>query len=131
MSQNQQALPDPRQAYVNLMDGVAARVFFEKLAAAGITCNNQQEARELVELAGYLRSDAAQTKAASSRYGAALDDLRYVLEGPNGVDRVKAAAAQDLDVAMRRAAAGLAQDPTLYNSVLAIKAAEADALATG
>jgi hypothetical protein len=74
-------------------------------------------------LAGRLRNAEEQEKTAGdSRFGAPLQALDGVL-GASGFQ--KAAEDQEEAMAIKQAAADLAEDPTIYNSVLALKAAEA------
>lgn len=123
-------LPDTDTAYNNLFMGIHQRVFFQKCAAAGYNPRNQQEAQWMLEKAGQLRAleQAAETKSAGdtnnpyNRVDAAIDQLmvQYGLS-----DNVKQAQFQEQNLAIRQIAQDLAQDPTFYNSILSLKAAEA------
>jgi hypothetical protein len=128
MSQtNQATLPDANAAYGTLFDNVHAQVFFGKLASYGIQPGTEKEAADLLEIAAQLRGVDNPVKQASeqSRFGNAVQALGSVVSStPYG--QKQAAIAQDN--AIKQAAATLAQDPNLYNSVLALKAYEAAAL---
>ena len=123
-------LPDPDAAYSHLFDQVHARIFFTKLGQAGYTPRNEKEAQEMLELAGKLRmvrQDPAVKQAAddSGRFAQANQALDTVL-GQHGMDgSIKQASAQEQDVALDQAVDLLAQDHNIYNSVLSLKAAEA------
>ncbi len=131
---NQQAaLPDPQTAYQNVFDGVAQRVFFHKLAQLGYAPQSQKQAADLLSLAGKLRlvEEEAAVKQAQDAYdpfAAANASLDQVL-AQAGYGSVKAAAEQDELMSMKQAAAVVMQDPLIYNSVLALKAHEADTYA--
>lgn len=130
MSQNANLLPDPQAAYDHLFQNVHSRVFFQKLAAAGYTYETPQQAATILELAGQLRlanqEQAVKVAAASNDpYAAALSHLNGVLHD-HGFNSVKQAAANDEAWAVKSAAAQLMEDPDMYNSVLALKQAQAD-----
>lgn len=125
MSKNQSPLPDPQTAYNNLFQGVRARVFFQKCAAAGWEPRTMAEAETMLNTAAKLREfDLTQTQptkaAADSPFVAMNQDLDRALQA-HGF----APAQQDVDFSYKQAADALAQDPTLYNSVLALRADEA------
>lgn len=130
MSQNA-TLPDVQTAYNTLFEGIHARVFFQKCAAAGFSPRTQEEAQHMLNTAGKLRQigELDQVKQA-----AAQDNPYYQMEA--GLDRLaqqyglnQPQQPQYADDAMYKAAAdSLMQDPTYYNSVLALKAAEAEQL---
>jgi hypothetical protein len=132
-SQEQAAstLPDPQTAYNNLFAGIHQRVFFQKCAAAGYQPNDQRQAQWMLETAGKLRTVAqAQGQQKQSvdendpYYNAnrALDGVlaQYGLDGG-----VRQQQAQEEALAIKQAASEWAGDPTFYNSVLALKSAEA------
>lgn len=126
-----QALPDAKVAYDHLFDNVHTRVFFGKLAKRGYEPRNEKQAEELLLLAGRLRGVEEAEKAAEdqSPFGVALAALDDAL-GQNGMDgHLKRAQAQDQQLAIKQAAASLAADPMIYNSILSLKAAEAAAIA--
>ena len=129
---NAGVLPDPETAYQNVFDGVHSQVFFNKLAAAGIEPETEKEAQDLLMLAGRLRTVEAAEKQAGDgegRFGGALTALDSVL-GETGMDgQIKQAAAQEEAIAIKQTAAAVMQDPTIYNSVLSLKAHEAAAIA--
>jgi len=125
------SLPDVQTAYNTLFDGVHQQVFFNKLASYGFVPQNEKEAAEMLELAGklrYVEGEEEKVAADSSRVSQANVALDNVLGIPRGQDE-KLAAAEDEYAAINQAAAQLAEEPAFYNSVLALKAAEAAAYA--
>lgn len=124
-------LPDAGTAYNHLFGNVHARVFFTKLASVhGYPAETPESQNELLQLAGRLRHVAqAEKQAAASPYGTALSSLDQVM-GAAGMDQpMQAARYQEAEMAIKQAAAELANDPGVYNSVLALKANEAAAVA--
>ncbi len=117
----QPLLPEPAVAYQNIFDGVHGQVFFGKLASAGVSPQTSEETQSLLVLAGRLRK-AEHVKQAGDRFGRWLPVLDELM-GPD--EQVKIAQAQDESLAIREAARVAASDPTIYNSVLALKAHEA------
>lgn len=123
MSQNAAAvMPDPGTAYQNLFDGVHAEVFFRKCAAAGYTPGTTDEAVAMLETAASLRNVGHQTKQASAKdspYLALKTAVDQVLGGqkPSPVEEQQT---------IKQAADYFANDPTFYNSVLSLKAAQAE-----
>ena len=128
MSATQQALPDSGTAYNHLFTTAHARVFFTKLASVyGYPSDTPEAQQELLHLAGRLRTvNQAEKQAAASPYGAALSSLDQVM---GGAGMNQAARHQEQEMAIKQAAAELATDPMVYNSVLALKAQEAAAVA--
>lgn len=123
MSASAPTLPDPQTAYATLFDGVHAEVFFTKLAHYGHTPRTEQEAFDLLQLAGRLRiAPEIAEKQASSVYGEAVSALDQVLSGHPQVQASRVASDNAL---IKEAAASLAKDPECYNSVLALKILEA------
>lgn len=119
------SLPTPQAAFDNVLQ-LAQRVFFQKCAQAGFSPRNSQEAEMMMNAADnlYAVDQAAQVKAAA----AGNDPLSAIFNASTKLAEqygVKSAAAAEANGAL---ALGnqLAQDPTLYNSVLALKSAEAD-----
>lgn len=108
------ALPDPQDAYNNLVEGVHADVFFRKCAAAGHVPESVEEARAMLEVAFRLRDVSRPTKqaAAGGRYQQLL--------------QATGQAPADPAYAIKAAAQVFADDPTVYNSVLSLKAHQAD-----
>jgi hypothetical protein len=126
----QSVLPDSQTAYNNLFMGVHQRVFFNKLAAAGHAPRTQEEAQWMLETAGKLRTvdqsiPVKQANDAQSPYYQANQALDRVMQ-QYGLGARPAHAEQEL--AIKHAAAALSNDPTLYNSILALKMDEAEAL---
>lgn len=110
------ALPDPVNAYNHLFENVHSRLFFNKLAAAGIGPATEQEAADLLQLAGKLRQFApAEEKQASSRFNEAVQSLSAV------VPQTPA----NQEVAVKQAAAAVLQDPSIYQSLLSLHLHEA------
>jgi hypothetical protein len=120
-------LPDPKVAYETLFDNVHAQAFFGQLAAHGIVPATQKEAADLLDMGGKLRAYAQdpavkQAAAANSPISAAAAELDAMLgDSPVG----KQAAAQERVVAVKRAAAALAQHPDIYNAVVSLRQAAA------
>ena len=127
----QPTLPEPQAAINTLFSNVSAEVFFGKLASAGIQPQNQKEASDLLDLAGRLRlveQDPRAKQASASPYAQMVTELDSVL-ARNGLDgNIKQAAVQEHEIAVKQAAARLAQDPEIFNAVLSVKAAQAAAL---
>ena len=125
-NENQASLPEPADAYNNLFEGVHANVFFGKLANHGFQPQSEKEAADLLQLAGRLRHVEDNEKAANanySRFGGAVGALDNAVG--SGAQTAELAESQ----AIKAAASQLAEDPTIYNSVLSLKAAEAAVLA--
>jgi len=115
-------LPSPDVAYQNLFDGVHQQVFFGKLASHGIQPQTEKEAQDLLLLAGRLRHVDLAKSAGDSRFGEALSDLDAAM-GQEGF--LKQAQEEEEELAIKEAAAQAMADPTIYNSVLSLKAHEA------
>lgn len=120
-------LPNTDEAYGTLFENVHSQVFFGKLAQLGYTPTTDREAQDLLQIAANLRDVAGPEKAAASRFNGASQALSAVTPtSPAVVQQRK----QLQDAAVKQAAAQLAQNPEIYNAVLALKAAEAAALAS-
>jgi hypothetical protein len=125
-------LPDQDTAYDTLFNGVQQRVFFQKMASRGYTPQNAQQAQTMLDTAGRINAVAehTQVKTAAAQNdpyamaGRALDAVlgQVGLDGP-----IKQAQDRETANAYQNAAYYFAQDPAIYNSVLAMKAAEAQA----
>lgn len=123
------ALPDPQTAYAKLFDDVHARVFFQKCAQAGYSPRSYEEAQWMLETTSKLRTvvNSEQVKQAGAKdnpyyqMNAHLDQVlaSHGLGGPSY---------QDQDVAFQKVAGDLMNDPEIYNAVLSLKCAEAEAL---
>jgi hypothetical protein len=110
------ALPDPLQAYNHLFTNVHSRVFFDKLAAAGVGPATEQEAQELMQLAGQLRQVSPPVeKQASSRFSQAVNALGDVASQLPG----------NRELAVKQAAVSVLQDPSVYQSLLSLHLHEA------
>lgn len=135
MSQTQgqtETLPDAETAFNNIFNGVRARVFFNKCAAAGIAPQNQQEAQYMLETAADLRiARDASVKTAGDENNP-FYRMRHGLRNAmaeQGLDHgIKQAQAQNEEFYIKQAALELSQDPTIFNSILALKADEAEAI---
>lgn len=128
MSKEVADLPSPVDAYNHLFDGVHAQVFFGKLANYGVQPTTEKEAVDLLTLAGQLRNvDSSEKSAAEeSRFSSHVSALQALqAETPEGRSNQTKLA----EYAVKQAAEELMQDPSIYNSVLSLKAAEAEALA--
>jgi hypothetical protein len=128
------ALPAPGQAYDHLYDRVHAQVFFGKLANAyGITPRATKQAEDMqymLATAGRLRQVKQAEKEAAdaqeSPFAGPLAALDQILGIQGGGNFAKQAQAQESQMAIKAAAASLANDPTIYNCVLSLKAYEAE-----
>ena len=130
MSDEKQAgtLPDPRDAYNKLYQDVHAEVFFGKLASYGIQPTTEKEAADLFAIAGQLRDvpDSEKQAADQSRFGVAAEALGTIVnQTPAGQQQAAFAQQQ----AVKQAVDQLSQDPSIYNSVLSLKVAEAAVMA--
>lgn len=124
-------LPDATTAYNTLFEGVHSRVFFQKCAAAGFHPRSTEEAAWMLETAGKLRmiNEHAAVKQAAARenpyyqMASGLDAVmvQYGLTPP-AQPRV------EVEAGFKQAADALAADPTFYNAVLSLKAAEGEQL---
>jgi hypothetical protein len=126
------SLPTPEAGFDHLMENIHGQVFFTKVAAAGFAPENEAQMRSQLELAGKLRQmqqhqQSTKVAADNDPYAQANQSLDNVLEKRGMVNH--AAAAHQDELAISEAAARAMQDPGIYNSVLAIKAAEAQAAA--
>lgn len=124
-------LPDAQTAYNNLFNAVHQQVFFNKCAAAGLYPRNPAEAQYMLNTAGKLRLleqevGVKQADDFNSPYAQADQLLDNVLAQHGLGGGIKQAQADEQEMAIRQAALDLCADPTLYNSVLALKVAEAN-----
>lgn len=132
MSQpNSTALPTDDQAFDHLYTNLSQRVFFNKLAAAGFAPTTPDEAAALLEMGAQLdvMAEHGGVKQAADGGDSAILQARAALDQYCGAARItpvwqKQAAAEEA-ASRRRVAVELAQDPTFYNAVLVLKAAEA------
>jgi hypothetical protein len=115
------ALPSYEDGFNHLYDNVHARVFFGRLANQyGLAPNNEKEAHDLLLLAGQLRAAKETEKQSSdSRFGGPLQALNSLLGGSANYQ-------SEQNMAIKQAAYDLADDPLIYNSVLACKQREAE-----
>jgi len=111
----------PDAAYEQLMDRVYSQTLMAKLAANGIVPETEAEYRDLLVMASSLRSLTPE-KQASSRFSTATQALtNFASTSP------VFAATQAQGV--KTAAAHFASDPTIYDAVLTMLAAEQNTLA--
>ncbi len=122
-------LPDPQTAYQTIFDGVHQRAFFHRLGQLRpeYAPQNEKQAADLLRLAGNLRlvtqEETMKTASASvDPFAAANMALESVL-GQAGYGSMQQNAQAAL---VQQAAFDLAQDGDIYNSVIALKAHEAD-----
>lgn len=127
-TQQQPQMLDPDTAYAMVHQRVYAPVFFSKLAQDyGIKPQSEQEAMEMLAMAGQLRSahDQGATKQASNGLlSAAREHLNNALasEGFASHDAHN-------DRLVKRAAAEIAAEPHIANAILSLQAQAAAALA--
>lgn len=117
-------LPDGETAYNNLLMGVAQKVFFHKLASAGMAPKSAEQAAYMLDAAMKLRAaeENEQIKAAQAGndpYYRMSQDLTTAL------NRRGVPARSEADLSVKQAAINLMQDPVIYNSVIALKAQQA------
>lgn len=125
-------MPDGQTAYNNLFQGIHQRVFFNKCAAAGFKPVNDQQASWMLDTAGRLRFVEQQSGVKQAQDGT---DPFYVMNqalqaqmNKMGLDFGGEQRQAEEEWAIKGAAEELMQDPTFYNSVLALKAEEAEDL---
>lgn len=129
MAGNAAVLPDPQAAYAKLFDEVHARVFFQKCAAAGYQPRSMEEAQWMLETTAKLRTV---TESEQVKQAGAQDNPYFQMN--QHLDSVLAAhglggpSVHDQEVAFQKVAGQLMADPEIYNSVLSLKCAEAEAL---
>lgn len=125
-TQRPSALPDTQTAFAKAFTDVHQRIFFSKCAAAGYVPQTVQDAEVMLKTAARLRYEEENVKQAAdanSPYLAAAQSLEQVLGPQRG--SIKAAEAEH---AYAQVAQDFMQDAELYNSVLSLKAAEAEDL---
>jgi hypothetical protein len=101
----------------NILRGVYAPVYLQKLAERGYKAANEKEAEELVELGFKLSevsSQAQPNQVGQSKYASAVLALDGLSGGHNSVEEYQ----------LKRAAAQLAQDPAIYASAMILQVAE-------
>lgn len=114
------------QSYATLVAELAAPYFFEKLAAHGISPNNEQEAQEMWTAAQKLHvlytAEQQKTAAAeTSKLASVNDKLDAVLAAAGLTQSEKVSA-------FNKAAHVAAQQPNIANAVLTLQAAAAMAM---
>jgi len=135
MPENTQTdIPQPDAAYDTLYRQLHAPAFFQKLASYGIEPTTEKEATELLTLAGRLKlvdQSGGSQGAGGSRFSKAASDLDTLLS-QRGLDGgIKSAEAQERNASRRKTAEQIAGDADIYNSVLSLKAAQAQQLVSG
>jgi hypothetical protein len=123
------ALPTRQDALNTIFEGVHARVFFNKCAAAGLVPSTLEEQEYMLKTAGYLRAleEAEQEKQAAAQgnfFQAMAQSLEPVLH-QRGI-QIAPYVSPEADIGIKRAADELANDPAIYNAVLSLKAHEAE-----
>ncbi len=98
----------------NILRGVYAPVYFQKLAERGHAPRNEKEAEELLELGFKLAETAAQVGSQQSKYASAVSALDQLRNGQAGQG----------DYQLKAAAVQLAGDPAIYASAMVLQAAE-------
>lgn len=125
---NEPRLPDPKQAMDTIFQKVYRDTVLHTLAGRGYGPRTQKEAedvfRTIQQLNAAEASPAFKQAADNNPFGVAADALGGLLQ-QNGVQGPPTSRA----LAVKQAAADLAQDPDLYGSVLSVKFAEAAAMA--
>lgn len=101
-------------ASANILQGVYAPMFLQKLAERGYPVQTEKEAEELLQLGFKLADMGAQPEQPRSKYASAVGALDGLNQTP----------AQVSEYQYKQAAAQLAQDPSLYISALVLQAAE-------
>lgn len=122
------ALPSTAEAFDNLVVGVRARVIFEKLAAHGMHVQTEEQAQAVMDTIDGLRAIREQNaikQASHDPFARVRDSLQTTL-AKQGLP-FAAKQAEDANLRYQQHAASVfASDPTIFNSVLAVKAAEAE-----
>jgi hypothetical protein len=129
-----QTLPSPDEAYQQLFTSIHQRVFFHKLASVRpeYMPKTPQQAEFLLKMAGDLRmvDDGSLLKSAEEAndpFAAASMALEQQLATLPGM---QTAGFREEQAAIKTAAAQWADVPEIYNAVLALKADEAENIAT-
>lgn len=127
MTQTQPTLPDPQTAYDTVLQDVHARIFFNKCASAGFAPRSQEEAQAMLDTAGRLRqlNAVAREKAGSDSPYLQMNRALTETMAKQGFDHA-ALPHEEVEHSYKEAAAFFANDPNLYNSVLALKVDEAE-----
>lgn len=122
------ALPSTAEAFDNLVVGVRARVIFEKLAAAGMHVQTEEQAQSVMDTIDGLRAIRQQNivkQASYDPFARVRDSMQTTLARQGLAAGTKQAEDANLRYHQHTAAV-FASDPTIFNSVLAVKAAEAE-----
>lgn len=127
MSAQAPAVPDQDTAFNNLFLGVRSRAFFHKLASHGFVPSTPEQERNYLILAEETKrymSHPTVKAASDSRdpVAAAVRDLQAHMSHRGITPATKLANDQ---LVIDQAADQFLNDPTIYNSVLSLKAAEA------
>jgi hypothetical protein len=131
MSQSPGTLPDPNQAYQHLFGNVQARVFFNTLQNYGIVPQSEKQAQWMLELGAKLDAVAEepavkQAEEANDPYFLANQQLDQVLQQQGLYGNVGHLKQAETEQRLDSLALQFMSDPGLYNSVLAIKVAQAE-----
>lgn len=123
-------IPDQTSAFENLFHGVREKAFFHKLASHGLVPQNETQAQNFLKLAEDIRyykqhPQVKQANAAADPVAAAVQDLEAHMRQRGLIQKT---AGDELFI--NRVAEEFAADPTLFNSVLSLKVAEAQEAAS-
>jgi len=127
MSLDNYGLPSPDQAVAHLFENVYVPVFFQKMASFGIIPENEHDAQVLLETAGRLKIMETMVPSPVQSEGSVYKEALDALSAAAPPEIASAAA----EASLYKVAAELAADPTIFNSVLSLKAAEAQRIAAG
>ncbi len=122
-------IPDQTSAFQNLTYGVRMKAFFHKLASHGLVPQNETQAQNFLKLAEDIRyykqhPQVKQASAAADPVAAAVQDLEAHMQRQGLLQKN---AGDELFI--NRIADEFAADPTMFNSVLSLKVAEAQDVA--
>lgn len=98
----------------NILKGVYAPTFLQKMAERGYQATNNKEAEELLELGFKLAEMGAQPTEPTSKFASAVGALSQLSNGTAAVAEYQ----------YKQAAVQLAQDPAIYVSALLLQQAE-------
>lgn len=128
-AQSAPQIPDQDSAFNNLFHGVRLKAFFHKLASHGLVPQNEQQAQNFLKLAEDIRfykqhPQVKQASDAADPVAAAVHDLQAHMQQRGLIQK----SAGD-EIFINRVADEFAADPTVFNSVLSLKVAEAQDVA--
>ncbi len=132
MNQTQEVqLPDQQTAFDTIMGRLHNQIILTKVSAAlGMPIRTEKQATHILATAMKLEAaeeaDLAKQAAAGGDFFASADGALDRALAQSGIDITKVASAADN--AVLATVDDLMRDPTVYNSVLVLKSAEADAI---